>query len=339
MKNLSRTKMYKITLSGILLVLFTFSLLSVAYVLFTTSETNAINKSNLDKMNRFNLWRSVRNAETGHSTISGIDTNVLINSKGITWRQIRNSVIASYGGYLMTAVLFLIFAFYAFRGPVQLNHGVSGVLVTRFTPYQRIVHWFVVILFMLLGATGLILLYGRSALIPMFGPTQFATLASASKEAHNLFGPIFLVALIMLFVEYVIPNFFKRSDLKWLANGGGMFNRHASAGRFNLGEKIWFWVVCCLGLMLSVTGLILVLWSMGWTRPELELAHLTHATVGVVFIAVSFGHIYLATAGTEGTLRGMTTGQVDRNWASYHHDQWSAEPDSSEAFDIETGRV
>ena len=41
--------------------------------------------------------------------------------------------------------------------------------------------------------------------------------------------------------------------------------------------------------------------------------------------AVSFGHIYIGTLGTEGALEGMTTGYVDETWAKEHHNLWYEE--------------
>jgi formate dehydrogenase subunit gamma len=46
-----------------------------------------------------------------------------------------------------------------------------------------------------------------------------------------------------------------------------------------------------------------------------------------VLVAFSFGHIYIATIGTEGALEGMVTGQVDTAWAEQHHDLWAKQVD------------
>ena len=35
-------------------------------------------------------------------------------------------------------------------------------------------------------------------------------------------------------------------------------------------------------------------------------------------------HIYLATLGSPGAFRGMTTGKVDAVWAAQHHSEWSS---------------
>ena len=57
----------------------------------------------------------------------------------------------------------------------------------------------------------------------------------------------------------------------------------------------------------------------------MQLALIVHGVAAVIFIAGSFGHIYIGTIGTEGSLESMTTGYVDENWAEAHHDRWHAE--------------
>ena len=53
--------------------------------------------------------------------------------------------------------------------------------------------------------------------------------------------------------------------------------------------------------------------------------HLIHGVTALLWVGVWFGHFYLGTVGTEGTLEGMTTGYVDENWAEQHHNLWLEE--------------
>jgi formate dehydrogenase subunit gamma len=57
----------------------------------------------------------------------------------------------------------------------------------------------------------------------------------------------------------------------------------------------------------------------------MEASHVVHGIAALIFIAISFGHIYLGTLGMEGSLESMTTGYVDANWAKAHHDLWYEE--------------
>ena len=63
----------------------------------------------------------------------------------------------------------------------------------------------------------------------------------------------------------------------------------------------------------------------------MEIALSAHGIAAILFIAVSFGHIYLATLGVEGALESMTRGTVDANWAKSHHDLWYADLQAQQA--------
>ena len=108
----------------------------------------------------------------------------------------------------------------------------------------------------------------------------------------------------------------------WLLRGGGLFGGHASAGRYNFGEKLWFWIAVAAGTALSVTGFLLLFPDAFATRNQLQLAGTVHGIAAIAFVGFACGHIYLGTVGTEGTLEGMTQGDVDENWARTHHDLW-----------------
>jgi formate dehydrogenase subunit gamma len=283
------------------------------------------------------LWNEVRQRDGvsyGYSQMTGVDRGVLINASGEEWRRFRMEMLMPYGAIAMGAVITAIALFYLLHGKTVLAGGRTGKRIARFTLNQRTAHWFTVTIFWLLGITGLILLYGRFVLIPLLGAEGFSVTASACKEMHNLIGPLFLLALLAMLVFYVKDNFFTLVDLRWFAKGGGIFG-HVSAGRFNAGEKTWFWLLIIFGSALCGTGLILDFSVFGQGREMMALAHVVHGISALLLISISFGHIYLGTIGIEGTLESMTTGYVDAAWAKAHHDQWyeqvTAAGDSSES--------
>jgi formate dehydrogenase subunit gamma len=209
----------------------------------------------------------------------------------------------------------------------------------RFSLVQRIVHWFVAILFVLLAATGLVLLVGKYVLLPIIGPDAFALVASAAVEAHNLFGPLFLPALVALCITFVGGNGYCGTDIKWLLKGGGLFGGHASSQRYNFGEKSWFWWSMIMGSVLAISGIVLLFPSTIGDRSSTQLASLAHAAAAVLFVAFAIGHIYLGTIGMTGALEGMTRGTVDENWAKQHHDLWWAEHKTAATADIRRAEV
>ena len=117
-------------------------------------------------------------------------------------------------------------------GTIKLKNGRTGRLIERFTSLERITHWTVAISFLTLALTGLIMLFGKYVVLPVFGHTVFGWLAYACKNVHNFVGPVFTVSLLVMFAIFVKDNFPGKGDLQWLKNLGGA-RGHASAGRFN----------------------------------------------------------------------------------------------------------
>ena len=52
----------------------------------------------------------------------------------------------------------------------------------------------------------------------------------------------------------------------------------------------------------------------------MQEAWIWHAVAALLYIAISFGHIYLGTIGVEGAYQAMRTGYVDETWAKEHHE-------------------
>ncbi|MBT4078037.1 MAG: formate dehydrogenase subunit gamma [Gammaproteobacteria bacterium] len=273
------------------------------------------------------LWRAVRQRTVqiqGVSQVKTVDSNILINPQADKWTRFRINELTNFGLILLGSVLALILVFFLLRGKVNIDGGLSGNMVFRFNDYERVLHWVLALVFLFLALTGLTLLFGRTLLIPVFGHEVFSLLASSSKEAHNLFGPIFIVSLLLMLIRFVKKNIYAKGDLTWLLKGGGMVGKsHVTGGFFNMGEKSWYWLVILVGLGISVTGLILLFPNFGQGRILMELSHILHVIGALALIAVSFGHMYLGSVGTEGTNESMKSGYVDIKWAEAHHDRWA----------------
>jgi len=274
------------------------------------------------------LWDAVRARvqEPMRTQAEGVQSNQLINYWGDQWRLFRSNLLVPIGGVMLLAMLAIITLFYLIRGRIEIEGGRSGVLVPRFSVNQRVVHWLAATVFIVLGLTGLILLYGRYVLVPLLGPEGFGVTASACKEVHNLFGPLFPVAVIAIMFSFGRGNAFRGIDFKWFLKAGGLFGHAmADSGYYNGGQKTWFWLTVLFGIAMSVSGLILVFPNFGQGREVMAAAHVIHGVVGVGFITAALGHIYIGTLGMEGAAESMTNGYVDAAWAKEHHNLWYAE--------------
>jgi len=280
------------------------------------------------------VWREVRKegSQENYTSIKGRETNVLVQSAGNTWRQIRNGPVTFYGGWLVVLVAIAILAFYNVFGPVKLHDKPTGRQLQRFTPLDQVVHWSVAISFVILGLSGLLMLFGKHVLLPVIGYTLFGWLTALGKNLHNFVAPFFMVSVIAMVLLYLRHNLPKLYDINFLLNGWNVMARgkHVPSGKFNGGEKVWFWGgVVVLSVIVSWTGVILLFPNFDQTRAVMQEAWVWHASAALLYIAISFGHIYLGTIGLEGSYQAMRTGYVDETWAKEHHEYWYNEVKSS----------
>jgi formate dehydrogenase subunit gamma len=143
---------------------------------------------------------------------------------------------------------------------------------------------------------------------------------------HNFTSFAFVAGLILIGVIFLKDNFPERVDIDWLKQGGGFIkSKHAPAGRFNLGEKMVFWLSLGAGIAVSASGFLLLFPFYATNIAEMQLAQVVHAVVAVLFVALILAHIYIGTLGMEGAFEAMGSGEVDLNWAKEHHDLWLAQ--------------
>jgi formate dehydrogenase subunit gamma len=278
------------------------------------------------------VWREIRSGVPQYTSIQGIETGVLIQSRGQTWREIRVP-IALWGGVLLAVAVAGLAVFYLIRGAMTVDEKPTGRLIERFTLADRLAHWLLAITWVILAITGIILSLGKDVLLPVIGYTLFSWLATMSKSLHNFVGPILIVAVPWVFVKYVRDNGIGVDDLKWFVNIVGYFKGHEyPSRRFNAGEKLVFWVVLVvLTTVLVVTGLILNFPNFGQGRATMQTANVLHMIAAYLAIALVLVHIYLGTLGMKGAYAAMRTGYVDDTWARHHHARWYEEIKAGES--------
>ena len=283
------------------------------------------------------VWRDVQSGVPNSTTVRGVDMEVLIqpparfpgqanvSTAGEAWRLFRNGPVTFYGGWVLVLTLVAILGFYFWKGPVKVHAPPTGRLIHRFNIVERAVHWSTAVSFCVLGLTGLIMFFGKHLLLPLFGYTLFSWLATAAKAFHNFMAPLFIVSVLAMVLLFIKDNFPRLYDLKWFARAWAVMARseHVPTGRFNAGEKAWFWFgVVGLSIVVSWSGLVLLFPNFEQTRAVMQDAWVVHSIAALIYIALSLGHIYLGTIGLEGSYRAMRTGYVDETWAKEHHEYW-----------------
>ena len=299
------------------------------------------------------LWRALRFGTADISVSAGGEVaTVLVQDGGMRWLLMRNGPVAEYAAYGWGGIIALLVLFYLLRGKIRIDGEKTGRTVTRFKAVERFAHWVLAGSFILLGLTGLYSLFGRMVLIPLFGKESFASIALVSKWVHNNVSWAFMIALVVIFFMWVAHNLPNRTDLKWLAMGGGIFKKgvHPPAKKFNAGQKLIFWSVIVLGASISASGLSLLfpfempmfaatfakMNALGLTemlgmeplrtvlapQEEMQLAQLWHTIVSCVLIVIIIAHIYIGSVGMEGAYDAMGSGEVEEQWAREHHSLW-----------------
>jgi len=259
-----------------------------------------------------------------YASVPGRETNVLEQDSGQWWRTVRNGPVTFYGGVLLLVAPAFLLLFYFVKGPFKLHSPLTGKMMERFNSLERTAHWTMALSFVVLAVSGIMMLFGKYFLMPVLGASLFAALTTIGKNLHNFVGPLFMFSLVVSFVVFVKDNFMSGNDFAWLAKFGGLLSgNHMPAGRFNGGEKIWFWLaIVIFGIVISASGLIMLFPNWNQTRELMAEANLFHAVAGVCFMAATLAHIYIGTIGTEGAYQGMREGFVDEAWAKEHHSLW-----------------
>jgi formate dehydrogenase subunit gamma len=192
-------------------------------------------------------------------------------------------------------------------------------VIRRYSLFERIVHWEVAITFIALMLSGMALAYPRLAwLANLFGGGQ------TMRAAHPWIGVAFSVGVLAMVVIWSRDMWFRKGDGEW-AHRIGRYVREGhtglDVGRYNAGQKGYYWFVLVFSLVLLLTGIPLwypTLMSTGWR----QWARLIHHAAYLFMVGGFIIHVYMSTAMLPGTLSGMTSGNVTRRWAAWHHPRW-----------------
>lgn len=201
--------------------------------------------------------------------------------------------------------------------------------VKRFTFGERVVHWLVGLSFVFLLLTGLAFSHPR-----LFWITTLVGGGPTARILHPWVGLIFSGSFVAMFALWARDMRVDASDRAWL----GAIRHYAvhdksrvpPAGKYNGGQKVFFWTISGLGLLYLLSGV--PMWLPGgilgmgpFYGSVVNVSRLVHylATVGGGLLLIV--HVYLGTVAYPGTLGGMLHGSVSRAWAKLHHPAWDTE--------------
>jgi len=223
--------------------------------------------------------------------------------------------LTSFG---LMLVVFLITLHYHSYGPKRIPFEPFSHEVQRFSLLERGIHLFRLISFVFLSVTGVIMAFN---LVPwqellFSSPEQMRTV-------HIIAGIVFLVTTIMGTWVWFKDALFADYDKEWVRVIGGYlgYKGVVPAGRFNAGQKMFYWYTTIIGNLMSITGMLLIFKGLV-SLPALVFTSTLHNVLGFVLIAGVLAHAYLGTIANPGTWRVLVDGYVTRKWAEHHHPLW-----------------
>lgn len=269
-----------------------------------------------------------RGYTAGKASLPAARDSVFMQPQGRDFRRLQKGGISYSGAWIIFGMSLLLSIFLLLRGRIRVAKGFSGETVERFSGVERANHWMTASSFVVLGLSGLILIYGWRFLQPLMGSRAYGTLAQGNVYVHIASAAPFILGITVMAVLWLRQNLPSKLDLHWLARFGGFFSTSGDtphARRFNAGQKIVFWGVVLGGVLMFISGVTLMFPFYWGGVQTMQLALLGHGLLALLMVALILGHIYIGTVGMEGAFDAMWSGQVDRNWAEEHHDLWLAE--------------
>jgi len=195
--------------------------------------------------------------------------------------------------------------------------------VHRYSFPERLCHWLAALSYVYCLSTGLAFYTPYlfwMAIALGGGPT--------SRFWHPWFGLLFFAVQMWMHHLWSRDMQMTDTDRLWMKDVKYYVeneeDRVPPSGRFNAGQKQFYWMMYFGAFGLMASGLFmwfpeLLPFSEEWIRPVMVLIHEISAllTIGAFII-----HIYMGVFMVPGGLRGIIVGRVPRSWAKAHHELW-----------------
>jgi formate dehydrogenase subunit gamma len=199
----------------------------------------------------------------------------------------------------------------------------AGERVLRYTLAERINHWIGALSYIYCLVTGLGFwspyLYWLTALVGG-GPT--------ARFWHPWLGLVFTVSVFWMYEVWGNDLHSSADDRAWWQKVNHYIRNEDEKlppiGRFNHGQKLYFWLTFYATVLLLLSGLVLwftesIPWSWRWLR---YLSVTVHVAAALVSIGGFVIHVYMSTALVRGSFTAMVRGYVSGAWARFHHRLW-----------------
>ncbi len=198
-----------------------------------------------------------------------------------------------------------------------------GNEIIRHKLSSRVIHWIVAVTFF--GC----LFTGMPIWTPVFGwmASLFGGL-TVCRVIHPWLGIAFFIAVLVETIDWAADMKFEPQERGWWGPKLIRYMRweveDEEVGKYNGGQKFFFWSMGLGALGLLLSGL-LMWFPRTFPRILMEFAYLLHDVTFILFAVAIVFHVYLGTSAEPGTFRSMTRGTVTKKWARLHHSRWYRE--------------
>ena len=195
--------------------------------------------------------------------------------------------------------------------------------IRRYTLSERVHHWIAAFTYLYCLITGLAFwspyLYWLATLVGG-GPT--------ARFWHPWLGLGFALSVFWMFKMWHGDMRLSDADRRWskairyyIENED---EKLPPIGRFNYGQKLFFWLMLYGIILLLISGFGMWLVesiprSLGWLR---YLAVTVHVVAALATIGAFIIHVYMGTAMVRGGFTSIIRGEVTTTWAKTHHRLW-----------------
>jgi len=213
---------------------------------------------------------------------------------------------------VLTIIPAVFLLHYIVIGPKSFAH--TG-LIKFFGILTRILHWLAALSFTLLAITGLLVIFGR-----FLGGGQ---LIMAGRTVHLVSAVVFSFSAACLFLIWLKDMIPVPHDILWLLIVGGYLSKKKKpvpAGKFNFGQKIWFWLATVGGGVMAWSGYLL--YSFAAPVDQLRQMVIIHNFLGATLVGFFLVHLYMSLFAIKGSLTSMITGYKPREEVEILHSRY-----------------
>ncbi|AXX91972.1 formate dehydrogenase N, cytochrome b-556 subunit [Malaciobacter molluscorum LMG 25693] len=210
---------------------------------------------------------------------------------------------------------------YLIIGPMIFSHDRKKIHV--FTIFHRFIHWLAGFSFIVLIPTGFVMVFGT-----FFGGGEFVRVCKELHAISTVFFAISVLPMLFMWLKEMLPT---SDDIKWLMILGGYLNKRKDpipAGKFNAGQKMWFWTCTFGGIIMIITGAIMyfqdfkldIIASLGLSQIDLLRASaIVHNVLGMAVAALFMTHVYMSVFAIKGAIHSMITGYKEEEEVEILH--------------------